>query len=266
MSSNLFNTASLFTGIFSADPELFDQIEQARSTWLKIEEQHRIEREERLRKEREMYKYGFQEIEDIQSVVGKNVFIECKSSKFGYLTYDGEVIDKNFILEFQNPVFMLDELNNELINNKRFRFITVVDITPISDTVKKHYQEYDKDRIKGKTKIISGKRYIFDVQNHKFMFATGSRFSDGYIFDNILKCDSKYIFIPTNTVVIDTSHSFSVAKKNKEDNKPNIYDSSSIQTDKYLIFKATKWGDTFKERIDTAYKLNKFTGEFTEIV
>lgn len=56
-------------------------------------------------KERENYKYGFQEIENIQTIIGYNVLIEHTSSKFGYLTYEGNIIDNNNIKSNCNYVY-----------------------------------------------------------------------------------------------------------------------------------------------------------------
>lgn len=264
--NNLWETMFLFgESIFSAEPELQKQIEAARKTYYKIQEEEKQKMEERLRKERENYKYGFQEIENFQTIIGKNVLIECTSSKFGYLTYEGNIIDNEHVLELQNVESFLRELNQELNNGKKFRFINVVDVKPLSQSVKKFYEEHSKTQIKGKTRIISQKCYIFDVQNHKYMFDLDSHLDHGYIYENILYYKSKYIFIPTNTVVVDTNHAYTTAQKNKNENIPIVYDTNHIHTDKYIIFKTSKFEGSFRKTINGAYKLNKITGEFTEI-
>lgn len=264
--NNLFKTALLFgESLFSAEPELLKQIEEAQKAYYKIQEQEKQQREERLRKERENYKYGFQEIENFQTIIGNNVLIERTGSKFGYLTYEGNIIDDEHVLELHDVESFLRELNQELNNGKKFRFNNVVDVKPLSPIVKEFYEQHSKQKIKGKTKIISQKCYIFDIQNHKYMFKLDSHLDCGYIYENILYYKSKYIFIPTNTVVVDTNYSYSTAQKNKNENIPIVYDTSHIHTDKYIIFKTSKFDGSFRKTINGAYKLNKLTGEFIEI-
>lgn len=218
-------------------------------------------RQAKLVEARKKYVYGFKEVE-FDELFGENVFdLDHGHVRYGYLTFKDEVISDYPVQMGDNIQGFLDKLNEEYNEGKKYRTQTVQQVFKINNTERKHSYVCEKCIENKKKKYIDDVMYVLDIQNGKFVYNTGERsyISGMYIYDNIIHFGHKYVHIPTGKVVIDTSYM-------KHDvNATEIHDYSTINVDKYIIFKATKFNGSFHNRYEVAVKLNKITGEVTEI-
>lgn len=218
-------------------------------------------RQAKLVEARKKYVYGFKEVE-FDELFGKNVFdLDHGHVCYGYLTFKDEIISDYPVQMGDNIQGFLDKLNGEYNEGKKYRTQTVQQVFKVNNDDNRKRYVCEKCIENKKKKYIDDIVYILDIQNGKFVYNTGERSYIGgmYIYDNILHYGHKYIHIPTGKVVIDTSY------RNHDVNVTEIHDYSTINVDKYIIFKATKFDGSFHNRYDVAVKLNKLTGEVSEI-
>jgi hypothetical protein len=218
------------------------------------------ERQVKLVEARKKYVYGFKEVE-FDELFGKNVFdLDHGYVCYGYLTFKDKVISDYPIQLGKSIQGFLDKLNEEYNEGKKYRVEHVWQVFAVNDDKKKSYV-CEKCIENKKKKYINEIEYVLDIQAGEFVYNIGKRSSVGmpYIYDNIIRFDHKYVHIPTGKTVIDTSCI-------KHDvNATEIHDYSTINVDKYIIFSATKFKGSFHNRYDVAVKLDKITGEVTEI-
>jgi predicted RNase H-like nuclease (RuvC/YqgF family) len=151
-------------------------------------------------------------------------------------------------------------LNEEYNEGKKYRVENIWQVFSVNDDKRKSYV-CEKCIENKKKKYISEIEHVLDIQTGEFVYNIGKRSGVGfpYIYDNIIRFDNKYVHIPTGKTVIDTSYM-------KHDvNATEIHDYHIINVDKYIIFSATKFNGSFHNRYEVAVKLNKITGEVTEI-
>jgi hypothetical protein len=155
----------------------------------------------------------------------------------------------------------LDKLNDEYNEGKKYRIQEIQQVFKVNNDDKKKSYVCEKCIENKKKKYVNEIEYVLDIQAGEFVYNVGKRSGIGtpYIYDNIIHFDHKYVHIPTGKVVIDTSYM-------KHDvNAIEIHDYSTINVDKYIIFSATKFNGSFHNRYEVAVKLDKITGEVTEI-
>ena len=218
-------------------------------------------RQAKLVEARKKYVYGFKEVA-FDELFGKNVFdLDHGHVTYGYLTFKDEVISDYPVQMGDNIQGFLDKLNEEYNEGKKYRTQAVQQVFKINNDEKKQSYICEKCIENKKKKYIDDVVHVLDIQNGKFVYNTGERsyISGMYIYDNILHFGHKYIHIPTGKVVIDASN------MNHDVNATSIHDYSTINVDKYIIFKATKFNGSFHNRYEIAIKLNKITGEVSEI-
>ena len=218
------------------------------------------EHQTKLIEARKKYVYGFKEVE-FEKLFGKNVFdLDCGYVCYGYLTFKDKVISDYPVQMSNNIQGFLDKLNEDYNEGKKYRVQHVWQVFSVNDNNKKSYV-CEKCIENKKKKYVNEIDYVLDIQAGEFVYNTGKRcgIDTPYIYNNIIYFDHKYVHIPTGKTVIDTSYT-------KHDvNAISIHDYSTINVDKYIIFKATKFNGSFHNRYDVAVKLNKITGEVTEI-
>ena len=218
------------------------------------------ERQAKLVEARKKYVYGFKEVE-FDKLFGKNVFdLGHGHVCYGYLTFKDKVISDYPIQLGRNIQGFLDKLNEDYNKGKKYRVERVWQVFSVNDNKKKSYvcEKCIEDK---KKKYVSEIEHVLDIQAGEFVYNIGKRSGIGtpYIYGNIIHFDYKYVHIPTGNTVIDTSYM-------KHDvNDTEIHDYSTINVDKYIIFSATKFNGSFHNRYEVAVKLNKITGEVTEI-
>lgn len=228
---------------------------------VRIKDEQEIQAE--LEEARKKYVYGFKQVE-FDKLFGKNVFDldhGYGGGCYGYLTFKDEVISDYPIRMGNNIQGFLDNLNYEYNEGKKYRIQEIQQVFKVNNDDKRKRYVCEKCIENKKKKYIDDVVYVLDIQNGKFVYNTGERsyISGMYIYDNILHVDHKYVHIPTGKVVIDTSYM-------KHDvNVTEIHDYSTINVNKYIIFRATKFNGSFHNRYEVAVKLNKITGEVTEI-
>ena len=223
----------------------------------KIEEQ---ERQAKLVEARKKYVYGFKEVE-FEKLFGKNVFdLDHGYVCYGYLTFKDKVISDYPIQLGRNTQGFLDRLNEDYNEGKKYRVQHVWQVFKVDDDKKKSYV-CEKCIENKKKKYVNEIEYVLDIQNGEFVYNVGKRSGIGtpYIYGNIIHFDHKYVHIPTGKTVIDASY------LDHEVNATNIHDYSTINVDKYIIFSATKFNGSYRNRYEVAVKLDKITGEVTEI-
>lgn len=234
--------------------EMFNQLMK---DYLIREEQ---ERQAKLIEARKKYVYGFKEVE-FEKLFGKNVFdLDHGYVCYGYLTFKDKVISDYPIQLGRNIQGFLDKLNEDYNEGKKYRVQHVWQVFSVSDDEKKSYV-CEKCIENKKKKYVNEIEYVLDIQAGEFVYNVGKRsgIDTPYIYDNIIHFDHKYVHIPTSKTVIDTFYM-------KHDvNATEIHDYNTINVDKYIIFSATKFNGSFLNRYDVAVKLNKITGEVTEI-
>ena len=218
------------------------------------------ERQAKLIEARKKYVYGFKEVE-FDELFGKNVFdLDHGHVCYGYLTFKDKVISDYPIQLGRNIQGFLDKLNEDYNEGKKYRVQNIWQVFSVNDDKKKSYV-CEKCIENKKNKYISEIEYVLDIQAGEFVYNIGKRSGIGtpYIYDNIIHFDHKYVHIPTGKTVIDTSYM-------KHDvNATEIHDYSTINVNKYIIFSATKFNGSFHNRYEVAVKLDKITGEVTEI-
>ena len=222
-----------------------------------IEEQ---ERQAKLVEARKKYVYGFKEVE-FEKLFGKNVFdLDHGYVCYGYLTFKDKVISDYPIQLGRNTQGFLDRLNEDYNEGKKYRVQHVWQVFKVDDDKKKSYV-CEKCIENKKKKYVNEIEYVLDIQNGEFVYNVGKRSGIGtpYIYGNIIHFDHKYVHIPTGKTVIDASY------LDHEVNATNIHDYSTINVDKYIIFSATKFNGSYRNRYEVAVKLDKITGEVTEI-
>jgi len=223
-----------------------------------IEEQ---ERQAKLVEARKKYVYGFKEVE-FEKLFGKNVFdLDHGYVCYGYLTFKDKVISDYPIQLGRNTQGFLDRLNKDYNEGKKYRVQHVWQVFSVNDDDEKKSYVCEKCIENKKKKYVNEIEYVLDIQNGEFVYNVGKRSGIGtpYIYDNIIHFDHKYVHIPTGKTVIDASY------LDHEVNATNIHDYSTINVDKYIIFSATKFKCSFHNRYEVAVKLDKSTGEVTEI-
>ena len=218
------------------------------------------ERQAKLIEARKKYVYGFKEVE-FDKLFGKNVFdLDHGYVCYGYLTFKDKVISDYPIQLGKNIQSFLDKLNEEYNEGKKYRVQHIWQVFKVDDDKKKSYV-CEKCIENKKKKYVNEIEYVLDIQAGEFVYNVGKRSGIGtpYIYDNIIHFDHKYVHIPTGKTVIDTSYM-------KHDvNAIEIHDYSTINVNKYIIFTATKFNGSFHNRYNVAVKLDKSTGEVTEI-
>lgn len=218
------------------------------------------ERQAKLVEARKKYVYGFKEVE-FDKLFGKNVFdLDHGHVCYGYLTFKDKVISDYPIQLGRNIQGFLDKLNEDYNKGKKYRVQHIWQVFKVNDDKKKSYV-CEKCIENKKKKYVSEIEHVLDIQAGEFVYNIGKRSGIGtpYIYGNIIHFDHKYVHIPTGKTVIDTSYM-------KHDvNDTEIHDYSTINVDKYIIFSATKFNGSFHNRYEVAVKLNKITGEVTEI-
>lgn len=218
------------------------------------------ERQTKLIKARKKYVYGFKEVE-FDKLFGKNVFdLDHGYVCYGYLTFKDKVISDYPIQLGRNIQGFLDKLNEDYNEGKKYRVQHIWQVFKVDDDKNKSYV-CEKCIENKKKKYVNEIEYVLDIQAGEFVYNVGKRSGVGipYIYDNIIHFDHKYVHIPTGKTVIDTSYM-------KHDvNTIEIHDYSTINVKKHIIFKATKFNGSFHNRYEVAVKLDKITGEVTEI-
>lgn len=218
------------------------------------------ERQAKLIEARKKYVYGFKEVE-FDELFGKNVFdLDHGYVCYGYLTFKDKVISDYPIQMGNNIQGFLDKLNEEYNEGKKYRVQQVWQVFSVTEDKKKSYV-CEKCIENKKKKYVNEIEYVLDIQAGEFVYNIGKRSGVGipYIYDNIIRFDHKYVHIPSGKTVIDASYM-------KHDvNATEIRDYNTINVDKYIIFSATKFNGSFHNRYDVAVKLDKITGEVTEI-
>ena len=218
------------------------------------------ERQAKLIEARKKYVYGFKEVE-FDEIFGKNVFdLDHGYVCYGYLTFKDKVISDYPIQLGRDIQGFLDKLNEDYNKGKKYRVQHVWQVFSVNDDKKKSYV-CEKCIENKKKKYVNEIEYVLDIQTGEFVYNVGKRSGVGtpYIYDNIIHFDHKYVHIPTGKTVIDASYM-------KHDvNATEIHDYSTINVNKYIIFTATKFNGSFQNRYDVAVKLDKITGEVTEI-
>lgn len=218
------------------------------------------ERQAKLVEARQKYVYGFKEVE-FEKLFGKNVFdLDHGYVCYGYLTFKDKVISDYPIQLGRNTQGFLDKLNEDYNEGKKYRVQHVWQVFKVDDEQKKSYV-CEKCIENKKKKYVNEIEYVLDIQNGEFVYNVGKRSGIGtpYIYGNIIHFDHKYVHIPTGKTVIDASY------LDHEVNATNIHDYSTINVDKYIIFSATKFNGSYRNRYEVAIKLDKITGEVTEI-
>jgi hypothetical protein len=243
---------------YDNETEFIDMLDVWRAAMQIAQKNHNAIVEQEMQRRREKYKYGFKQIKNIEDIVDKQTFYD-NNTIFGYITYDGEVVDSEHIVVTHNVQALVDDLNRYLVDGKKYEFVSTMIVVKLSDITKSCYKD---GRLDGKTKEIETDVFVFDVQNQKFVVDTKKRWkTDMYIYKNVLKIGHEWVFIPTNTVVLNTAY----VSKN-DFSKPEIHSYSTMTTDTYIIFPATKFvNNSYKNSIKTAYKLNIETGELSEV-
>jgi hypothetical protein len=219
------------------------------------------ERQAKLVEARKKYVYGFKEVE-FEKLFGKNVFdLDHGYVCYGYLTFKDKVISDYPIQLGKSIQGFLDRLNEDYNNGKKYRVQHVWQVFSVNNDDKKKSYVCEKCIENKKKKYINDIEYVLDIQAGEFVYKIGERSGIGtpYIYDNIIHFDHKYVHIPTGKTVIDASY------LDHEVNATNIHDYSTINVDKYIIFSATKFKCSFHNRYEVAVKLDKITGEVTEI-
>lgn len=219
------------------------------------------ERQEKLIEARKKYVYGFKEVE-FDELFGKNVFdLDHGYVCYGYLTFKGKVIFDYPIQLGRNIQGFLDKLNEDYNEGKKYRVEHVWQVFSVNNDDKKKSYVCEKCIENKKKKYVSEIEHVLDIQTGEFVYNIGKRsgVSFPYIYDNIIRFDNKYVHIPTGKTVIDTSY------MEHDVNATEIHDYSTINVDKYIIFSATKFNGSFHNRYEVAVKLDKITGEVTEI-
>ena len=218
------------------------------------------ERQAKLVEDRKKYVYGFKEVE-FEKLFGKNVFdLDHGYVCYGYLTFKDKVISDYPIQLGRNIQWFLDKLNEDYNEGKKYRVERIWQVFSVNDDKKKSYV-CEKCIENKKKKYVSEIEHVLDIQAGEFVYNVGKRsgVDTPYIYGNIIHFDNKYVHIPTGKTVIDTYYM-------KHDvNAIEIHDYSTINVDKHIIFKATKFNGSFHNRYEVAVKLNKITGEVTEI-
>jgi hypothetical protein len=219
------------------------------------------ERQAKLVEARKKYVYGFKEVE-FEKLFGKNVFdLDHGYVCYGYLTFKDKVISDYPIQLGKSIQGFLDRLNEDYNNGKKYRVQHVWQVFSVNNDDKKKSYVCEQCIENKKKKYINDIEYVLDIQAGEFVYKIGERSGIGtpYIYDNIIHFDHKYVHIPTGKTVIDASY------LDHEVNATNIHDYSTINVDKYIIFSATKFKCSFHNRYEVAVKLDKITGEVTEI-
>jgi hypothetical protein len=219
------------------------------------------ERQAKLVEARKKYVYGFKEVE-FEKLFGKNVFdLDHGYVCYGYLTFKDKVISDYPIQLGKSIQGFLDRLNEDYNNGKKYRVQHVWQVFSVNNDDKKKSYVCEKCIENKKKKYVNEIEYVLDIQAGEFVYKIGERSGIGtpYIYDNIIHFDHKYVHIPTGKTVIDASY------LDHEVNATNIHDYSTINVDKYIIFSATKFKCSFHNRYEVAVKLDKITGEVTEI-
>lgn len=219
------------------------------------------ERQAKLIEARKKYVYGFKEVE-FDELFGKNVFdLDHGYVCYGYLTFKDKVISDYPIQLGRNIQGFLDKLNEDYNEGKKYRVEKVWQVFSVNNDDKKKSYVCEKCIENKKKKYVSEIEYVLDIQAGEFVYNVGKRSGIGtpYIYDNIIHFDHKYVHIPTGKTVIDTYYM-------KHDvNTIEIHDYSTINVKKHIIFSATKFNGSYHNRYEVAVKLDKITGEVTEI-
>lgn len=225
---------------------------------IRIRDEQEIQAE--LEEARKKYVYGFKEVE-FDELFGKNVFdLDRGYVRYGYLTFKDKIISDYPIQLGKSIQVFLDKLNMDYNEGKKYRVERIWQVFSVNDNKKKSYV-CEKCIENKKKKYINGIEYVLDIQSGEFVYNIGKRtgIDTPYIYDNIVRFDHKYVHIPTCKTVIDASY------MNHNVNATEIHDYHVINTSKYIIFGATKFNKSFHNRYEVAVKLDKITGEVTEI-
>lgn len=218
------------------------------------------ERQAKLIEARKKYVYGFKEVE-FEKLFGKNVFdLDRGYVCYGYLTFKDKVISDYPIQLGRDIQGFLDKLNEDYNKGKKYRVQHVWQVFSVNNDKKKSYV-CEKCIENKKKKYVDGIEHVLDIQAGEFVYNIGKRSGIGtpYIYDNIIHFDHKYVHIPTGKIVVDASYT------KHDENAIEIHDYSTINVDKYIIFSATKFNGSSHNRCAVAVKLDKITGEVTEI-
>lgn len=219
------------------------------------------EHQAKLIEARKKYVYGFKEVE-FDELFGKNVFdLDHCYVCYGYLTFKDKVISDYPIQLGRNIQGFLDKLNEDYNEGEKYRVEKVWQVFSVNNDDKKKSYVCKKCIENKKKKYVDEIEYVLDIQAGEFVYNIGKRSGIGtpYIYDNIIHFDHKYVHIPTGKTVIDASY------LDHEVNGTNIHDYSTINVNKYIIFSATKFNGSYRNRYEVAVKLDKITGEVTEI-
>lgn len=215
---------------------------------------------ERLENKRKNYKYTFVPI-DIEQTFGKNTYTYFDNDSVGYLAFNGNVI-KSHIIHCRSITSFLDAINKAYEDGKAYMFIDRVIHLKIKKGDRRPYV-YDKAVLKNKTHYLDDLYSILDIQNGKVVIDTNNGcFGNDYtIKNNIYINKDQYIYIPTNTVVVNTHYDFN----NITVGSVHIKDYKQISSDNAIIFCADKYIERNK-RIEIFVKLNTITGKVEEIL
>lgn len=215
---------------------------------------------ERLENKRKNYKYTFVPL-DIEQTFGKNTYTYFDNGSVGYLAFNGNVI-KSHIIHCRSVTSFLDTINKAYEDGKAYMFIDRVVHLKINKGDRRPYVS-DKAVLKNKTHYLDDLHSILDIQNGKVVIDTNTSLfgSDYTIKNNIYINKNQYIYIPTNTVVVNTSFDY----KNTAVGTVYIKDYKQISTDKAIIFCAEKYIERNKH-IEIFVKLNTITGKVEEIL
>lgn len=219
------------------------------------------ERQAKLVEARKKYVYGFKEVE-FEKLFGKKVFdLDHGYVCYGYLTFKDKVISDYPIQLGRNTQGFLDKLNKDYNEGKKYRVQHVWQVFSVNNDDQMKSYVCEKCIENKKKKYVNEIEYVLDIQAGEFVYNVGKRsgIDTPYIYGNIIHFDHKYVHIPTGKTVIDASYF------DHEVNATNIHDYSTINVDKYIIFSATKFNGSFRNRYEVAIKLDKTTGEVTEI-
>lgn len=214
-------------------------------------------RQAELEEARKTYIYGFKPI-SVEDVYGNHTFV-YDDGVYGYLTFCNSTITTH-VIKLYDVQDSLDKLNADYYNGKLYDFYKRIEILPI--VKKDNYKPYvsDKSKLKGKTQYIDDFVSVLDIQNGKFVIDLDKSFStDLQITNKILKNNDKYIFIPTNEVIVDVSY------KKSDINVIDFCRYKILNHGNYIIIPAYKYNGSFSNKEELVFYLNTTTGTLKEL-
>ena len=215
-------------------------------------------RQAELEEARKTYIYGFKPI-SVEDVYGSHTFTYDDDGVYGYLTFCDSPITTH-VIKLYDVQDSLDKLNADYYNGKLYDLYKRIEILPIVKKDNRKPYVSNESKLKGKTQYIDDFISVLDIQNGKFVIDTDTSICMNLSINNkILKNKDKYIFIPTNEVIVDISY------KTLDKNGIDFCGYKILNHGNYIIIPANKYNGSFSNKEELVFYLNTTTGTLKEL-